>query len=110
MPYISQKHRYPLDPLIDKLAWQIVQEAKDVGYDGAFAGLLNYTCTRLALKVVRQQFGAMRYWIIAILTGTFKNIADEFYRRIGVPYENQQIEKSGDVDLYREYELEVRKE
>jgi hypothetical protein len=110
MPYISQKHRQTLDPLIDKLALQIVREAKDVGYDGAFAGLLNYTCTRLALKVVRQQFGAMRYWIIAILTGTFKNIADEFYRRIGVPYENRQIETSGDVDLYREYELEVRKE
>ena len=109
MPYISQNHRQTLDPLIDKLAGQIVQEAKDVGYDGAFAGLLNYTCTRLALKVVRQQFGGMRYWIIAILTGTFKNIADEFYRRIGVPYENQQIEKTGDVDLYREYELEVRK-
>jgi hypothetical protein len=109
MPYISRKHRQTLDPLIDKLAWQIAQEAKDVGYDGAFAGLINYTCTRLALKVARQQFGAMRYWIIAILTGTFKNIADEFYRRIGVPYENQQIEKNGDVDLYQEYELEVPK-
>ena len=53
MPYISQKHRQTLDPLIDKLALLIVQEAKDAGYDGAFAGLLNYTCTRLALKVVR---------------------------------------------------------
>jgi hypothetical protein len=53
MPYISQKHRHTLIPLIDKPAWQIVQEAKDVGYDGAFVGLLNYTCTRLALKVVR---------------------------------------------------------
>ena len=89
---------------------QIVQEAKDIGYDGAFAGLLNYTCTRLALKVVRQQFGAMRYWIIAILTGTFQNIADEFYRRIGVPYENRQIYKSGDVDLFQEYELELTEE
>ena len=78
MPYIAQKHRRTLDPLIDKLAWQIIQEAKDAGYDGAFAGLLNCTCTRLALKIVRQQFGAMRYWIIALLTGTFKNIADEF--------------------------------
>ena len=95
MPYISQKHRQTLVPLIDKLAWQIVQEAKDVGYDGAFAGLLNYTCTGLALKVVRQKFGSMRYWIIAILTGTFKNIADEFYRRIGVASENQQIGKAG---------------
>ena len=69
--------------------------------------LLNYTWTRLALQVVRQQFGAMRYWIIAILTGTFKNIADEFYRRIAVGYENRQMEKSGDVDMFREYELEV---
>jgi hypothetical protein len=110
MPYISQDHRQKLDPLIDRLAMQIVHDAQAMGYDGAFAGLLNYTCTRLALKVVRQRFGAIRYWIIAILTGTFKNIADEFYRRIAEPYENRQIEKSGDVDLYREYELEVMKE
>ena len=107
MPYISLNHRQALDPLIDKLARQIVHEAQVLEYDAAFAGLLNYTCTRLALKVVRQQFGAMRYWIIAILTGTFKNIADEFYRRIAVTYENRQIDKSGDVDMFREYELEI---
>jgi hypothetical protein len=76
MPYISPDHRQKLDPLIDRLAGQIVRDAQAMGYDGAFAGLLNYTCTRLALKVVRQRFGAIRYWIIAILTGTFKNIAD----------------------------------
>ena len=110
MPYISMKHRQSLDPLIDKLALQIVHEAQALEYDGAFAGLLNYTCTSLALKVVRQQFGAMRYWIIALLSGTFKNIGDEFYRRIALPYENRQIEKSGDVDLYREYEHEIEKE
>jgi hypothetical protein len=109
MPYISPKHRQTLDPLIDKLALQIVHEAKALEYDGAFAGLLNYTCTRLALKVVRLQFGTMRYWIIALLTGTFKNISDEFYRRIALPYENRQIEKSGDVDLYKEYEHEIAK-
>jgi hypothetical protein len=107
MPYISLGHRQALDPLIDKLALQIVHEAQVMGYDGAFAGLLNYTCTRLALKVVRHRYGAMRYWIIAILTGIFKNISDEFYRRIAVPYENRQIEKSGDVDVFREYELEI---
>lgn len=109
MPYISVKHREALDPLIEKLARQIVQEAQALKYDGAFAGLLHYVCTRLALKVVRQQFGSMRYWLIAILTGTFKNIADEFYRRIAVPYENRQIKKSGDVDLYQEYELEIER-
>jgi hypothetical protein len=110
MPYISPKYRQSLDPLIDNLALNIVHEARAMGYDGAFAGLLNYTCTRLALKVVRQQFGVMRYWIIAILTGTFKNITDEFYRRIAVHYENRQIEQNEDVDLFREYEIEIKRE
>jgi membrane associated rhomboid family serine protease len=45
--------------------------------------LLNYACTRLALKVVRERFGTLRYWLIALLTGIFKNVADEFYRRLG---------------------------
>jgi len=49
----------------------------------------------------------MRSWIIAILTGTLKNIADEFRRRIAVGYENRQTEPSGDVDMLREYELEI---
>jgi hypothetical protein len=110
MPYISPKYRQSLDPLIDNLALKIVHEAQAMGYDGAFAGLLNYTCTRLALKVVRQQFGVMRYWIIAILTGTFKNITDEFYRRIAVHYEDRQIEQNEDVDLFREYEIEIKGE
>lgn len=109
MPYISSKHRQTLDPFIDQLAREIAHESQLLNYDGAFAGLLNYACTRLALKVVRQQFGTMRYWLIALLTGTFKNIADEFYRRIAIPYENRQMEKSGDVDLYQEYVLEIDK-
>jgi hypothetical protein len=109
IPYIAKQHRQALDPLIDELAGRLSGEAQALGYDGAFAGLLNYACTRLALKVVRLQFGAMRYWPIALLTGTFHNIADEFYRRIALPYENRQMEKSGDVDLYREYELEIGK-
>jgi hypothetical protein len=31
----------------------------------------------------------MRPWIIALLTGTFGHIADEFYRRIAVGYEHE---------------------
>jgi hypothetical protein len=109
MPYISPKPRKALDGLIDQLADRIVKGAKDSHDDGAFAGLLNYTCTRLALKVVRQQFGPMRYWLIAIITGVFKNMADEFYRRVAIPYENQQIARSGDVDLYEEYAAEIKR-
>jgi hypothetical protein len=109
MPYIAQKDRKDLDPLIDELASRIVAHAKEQGYDGAFAGLLNYASTRLALKIVRTQFGAMRYWIIAIITGVFKNVADEFYRRLAAPYEDKQIKKNQDVDPYREYEEEIGK-
>ncbi|MBI3335558.1 MAG: hypothetical protein HY001_03615 [Candidatus Portnoybacteria bacterium] len=109
MPYIATNERRKLDPLIDKLAKQITKQAKARKYDGAFAGLLNYACTRLALKVARLQFGKMRYWLIALLVGVFKNIADEFYRRIGIPYEDNQIKKSGDVDLYKKYSEEIDK-
>lgn len=109
MPYIHKNDRVPLDPLIDQLAEQLVKQAKTQNYDAAFAGLLNYACTRLALKVIKLRFGGMRYWIIATVTGVFKNIADEFYRRLGVPYEDKQITKNGDVDLYQELRRDLEK-
>lgn len=93
MPYIPAANRPALDQHIDALAAEINKQAKEFGYDGAFAGLLNYSCTRLAIKTLP----ARRYWVIAIVTGVFKNIADEFYRRYGVPYEDEQIAKNGDV-------------
>jgi hypothetical protein len=96
MPYIAQKDRDILDSTIHDLSDKIVELSKGYGYDGAFAGLLNYSCTRLGVEILEKQFGNLRYWQIAILTGTFKNIADEFYRRKGVPYEDIQIEKNGD--------------
>jgi uncharacterized membrane-anchored protein len=109
MPYIAPKDREQFNPLIDDLAERVVAVAKGYGYDAAFAGLLNYVCTRLALRVIQLQFGKMRYWLIATTTGVFKNIGDEFYRRVGVPYEEKQILKSGDVDLYRAYSDEITK-
>jgi len=109
MPYIAQKDREKLNPLIDQLAERIVGEVKEADYEGAFAGLLNYSCTRLALKVVRMRFGKLRYGLIATVTGIFHNIADEFYRRLGAPYEEKQIQKSGDVDLYKEFSEDIEK-
>lgn len=101
MPYIEPKSRAQFDPLIDQLAERIVAEAKAAGHEAAFAGLLNYTCTRLALQIVRMQFGKMRYWLIALVTGAFQNISEEFYRRVAAPYEDAQMKKNGDVDLYQ---------
>jgi hypothetical protein len=109
MPYIEPKARATFDPLIDQLAERIVAEAKRAGHDAAFAGLLNYTCTRLALQIIRLQFGQLRYWLIALVTGTFQNISQEFYRRMAAPYEEKQMEKNGDVDLYRLFLKEEEK-
>ena len=109
MPYIAQKSRVKLDSLIDELAGRIVSEAREQGDQAAFTGLLNYTCTRLALKILRLQFGDIRYWLVALVSGTFKNISDEFYRRLAIPYEDKQIAKNGDVDLYKEFSVEIEK-
>lgn len=103
MPYIPQRDREKLDQLIDQLAEQIVNQSKEQADEAAFAGLLNYSLTRLALKVIKLRFGKIRYWIIATTVGVFQNVADEFYRRLAAPYEDKQIEKNGDVDLYEEF-------
>jgi hypothetical protein len=107
MPYIAPELRRELDPLIEALAHRLAAQAEDASYDGAFTGLLNYACTRLALAVVRCRFGHLRYWLIASVSGVFQNIAAEFYRRVAVPYEDRQMEQSGDVDLFQEYVREI---
>ncbi len=109
MPYIKKEYRTELDPLIDQLSEVLVKQAKEQNFDGAFMGLLNYVCTRLVLQVIKKQFGKLRYWLVAGVAGTFKNIADEFYRRVGVPYEDKQITKNGDVDFYSEFSEEIDK-
>ena len=109
MPYIAPELRRELDPLIDTLADRLAAQAESLGYDGAFTGLLNYACTRLALAVIRRRFGRLRYWLIAALTGVFHNMAAEFYRRLAVPYEDLQMAQAGDVDLFQEFAQELGK-
>ena len=91
MPYILKEDRPELDELIEELASSIKRHAKGDGR--AVVGPLNYCCTTLALKVLPEK----RYWAMAMLSGVFHNIADEFYRRFMSPYEDVQIKKNGDV-------------
>jgi hypothetical protein len=91
MPYIAPEDRPALDTAIDELARAIRDKAAE--HDGAFEGLLNYSMTRLTLGVIPSR----RYQSIARVTGVLENVKQEFYRRYAVPYEDEQIEKSGDV-------------
>jgi hypothetical protein len=100
MPYIAQEHRPRLDALIENLAGAIALVAKDQGDKTAYAGLLNYTLTRLTMQVIEKCCGPIRYATIATVSGVLKNVNDEFYRRVAVPYEDKQIAKNGDVPEY----------
>jgi hypothetical protein len=108
MPYTTLPDQRPLNPHIDELAKQIVLLASPDKGDFAFAGHLNYVCTRLALKVIKLRFAKIRYGIFATTSGVFHHIADEFYRRLVTPYEDIQIRTNGDVDLYAEFEAELK--
>jgi hypothetical protein len=109
MPYIKQEYRNRLDGPIRALGDAIAGIAAESKEDTAFAGLLNYACTSVALGVMKSRFGRIRYGQIAVVTGVFKNVADEFYRRVAAPYEDQQIRKSGDLKLYRDLAKPDRK-
>jgi Domain of unknown function (DUF6899) len=103
MPYVKEPFRKSLDPAIRELSRSISDLAKSMPEETAFAGLLNYACTSVAIQVIDSCFGKIRYGHIATVVGVFKNVADEFYRRVAVPYEEAQIAANGDVPLYEAY-------
>lgn len=102
MPYVKPEYRSALDPHIEALARRMADLAGGMPEETAFAGLLNYACSSLAMRVLEARFGRIRYGTIATVTGVFKNIADEFYRRVAAPYEDRQIETNGDLTQYEE--------
>ena len=108
MPYIKTEYRAALDAEIAELARVIADLARSSPDETAFAGLLNYACTSLAMQVVELRFGKIRYGTIATVTGVLKNIADEFYRRVAAPYEDRQIAHNADVPLYDEFVRRIR--
>ena len=95
MPYIKQELRSELDKGIDQLAAEIVEKTNA---EIDFAGMLNYTVTRLIHKIILLRFNRLRYWHSAAVRGVLMDVADEFYRRVIAPYEDKQIVANGDVD------------
>jgi hypothetical protein len=89
MPYIKTEIREKLDPHISALALLIAKEAGEEKDELAIAGMLNYACTCLALRTFYKVFGKFRYKFIALFTGIFENIKQEFYTRIATPYEKE---------------------
>ncbi len=93
MPYIKPEYRPRLDPHIEALAKEINKIAKETGENHAFAGLLDYSCTKLALKTLPEQ----RYWAYTLVEGVLNGLSKEFNRRIVGPFEDKQSKDRGDI-------------
>lgn len=89
MPYIKPEIRVFLEPALEYF------------FDGVIIttlspGELNYILTRIVLAYWGDN---QNYGKIAGITGVLKNVSDEFYRRVAVPYEEAKRRQNGDVYL-----------
>jgi hypothetical protein len=91
MPYIAPEDRPQYEELIQSLARKIAVATED---HAKRAGHLNYVITRLLLDTYGRE---LRYWQHNEVIGMLECCKQEFYRRQTGPYEDQCIEKSGDV-------------
>lgn len=109
MPYVPSKKtagkeddRVVMDHPVALLAEAIATVAARHGYEGAFAGELNYSLTRLLQEIPRELIKKgiiteeIRYWIQPLMYGVLLDVALEHKRRVNVAYEAEQIVKSGD--------------
>ena len=97
MPYIKQDRRKTLDSSIEALQIRLAAA-------GGNEGDLNYVISRLIGSAFLND---TRYHTIARVTGVLDNVKAEFYRRLGVPYENEAIEKNGDVPEFERIEAMI---
>ena len=93
MPYIKPEYRPRLDSHIEALAKEINKIAEEAGEIHSFAGLLDYSFTKISLKTLPEQ----RYWTYTLLEGVLSSISKEVYRRVVAPYEDKQMKERGDI-------------
>lgn len=102
MPYVPTNDRPAIAEAAANLSKAITEAAKKHGYDGAFAGEMNYALTRLLQEIPRDlvKDGTLkeeiRYWIQPLMYGVLLDVALEHKRRVNTAYEAAQIVKSGD--------------
>jgi len=91
MPYIAKEKRERLDPHIEALQRELL-------ILGSSEGDLNYVISRIIGAAFSNE---TRYHMIARVTGVLDNVSSEFYRRLAIPYENEAIEKNGDLPEFK---------
>lgn len=94
---------FDFDPL-SEAAEQWFEETP-FGKDHAFGDILVWTLANLAMRAMPEKSRSAR----RAVSGVFRNIDTEFYRRLGILYEDLKIGENGDVS-YKEYADLIRAE
>lgn len=91
MPYISQVQREHLEPALDSIVGALddLQALVPDGLDGA----LNYTVTKLLLRLVKPK----RYADFQRCVGVLECAKLELYRKAAAPYEDAKAALNGEV-------------
>ena len=71
------------------------------------AGELNYEITKLLIAYCHEH--GLSYQRINDCIGACYGAAQEFYRRVAAPYENEKIAENGDLDYYAEWAAREKK-
>jgi len=104
MPYISQDRRDILDPHIDALVTALRKLNK--GREDKIEGDLNYCTTRLLLNGIKNISQKWKFRFINRITGVLGQVGSEFHRRLKDVYEEECIDKNGDLKEYEAILLE----
>ena len=87
MPYIKERDREKLDPLIDLLLKEIDSEV----------GKGNYVITKIAQRIAGKYTVYHSYTSLNSAIGMLECAKMEYYRRLVAPYEDLKIKENGDV-------------
>jgi len=102
----NEAHKLAFHPLSDAAElWFSHTDKTPFGKDHAFGDILVWTLANLAMQASPEHSRSTR----RAVAGVFRNIDTEFYRRLGILYEDLKIGENGDVS-YKEYADLIRAE
>jgi len=85
------------------LAGEIRKISAKYGGGSSYAGLTNYCCTVITLRVIQKAMGnTPKFALLSKLPSLFYKLSDHYYKSAARPYENAQISKNGDLPEYQD--------
>ena len=96
MPYIKQEDREKLDHYIDMAVNALRKESPDLINR---SGLVNYVISRIVASSMKPEFG-WKYSGLSRAVGILEDATHEFRRRLMDKYEDECIERNGDLEEY----------